>query len=196
MVRNRKGITLMEIMTVVVMAILMTAIAFPKLKETRRAASMQSARTQVESYLSIARSIAVRNGVRALLIREGNTMRIVADSLNGTFVTVVRPMRLDSLSNVLLTSSAVGTADTIIYDNRGIAVNLAAMRKYYITAASGIGAGTKDSICVTRLGLSLDRKCGQVVTPPEKGEDGGGEIIVDDPIKGGEIEIPPAPEPK
>ena len=160
MLRNRKGVTLIEIMTVVVMAIIMTAIAFPALKNTRRASSMQSAKAQVESYLSVARSVAIRNGVRAFLVRNGNTITILADSANGHFVTVVRPVQLDSVSNVLLSNTAGTSADTIIYDSRGIAVNLAGTTTFYITAASGYGAGTKDSICVTRLGLVLDRGCG------------------------------------
>jgi Tfp pilus assembly protein FimT len=169
MLRNRKGVTLIEIMTVVVMAIIMTAIAFPRLKETRRASSMQSARAQVESYLAVARSVAIRNGVRSFLIRDGNTIRIMADSANGTIVTVVRRIQLDSVSNVTLGA----TKDTIVYDSRGLAVNLSASgERFYITAASGLGAGTMDSICVTRLGLVLDRKCGLVVVyKPEEPKD-------------------------
>jgi Tfp pilus assembly protein FimT len=156
MLGNRRGVSLIEIMAVVALAIIVTAIALPALNNSRRAASMQSARTQVESYLAVARSVAVRNGVRSFLIREGNTIRIMADSSNGV-VTVVRPVRLDSVSSVTLGA----TRDTIIYDSRGIAVNLAASgERFYITAASGYGAGATDSICVTRLGLALDRNCG------------------------------------
>jgi Tfp pilus assembly protein FimT len=165
MLRNRKGVTLIEIMSVVVLAIVITAIVFPHMKDTRRAASMQSARTQVESYLAIARSVAIRNGVRSFLIRDGNTIRIMADSVNGTIVTVVRPIHLDSVSNVVLRSSSGRTADTIVYDNRGLAVNLATTHRVYITAAAGYGAGTTDSICVTRLGHVLDRNCGLAAPP-------------------------------
>jgi Tfp pilus assembly protein FimT len=185
MLRNRKGVTIIEIMTAVVLAIIMTAIAFPHLKDTRRASSMQSARTQIESYLTVARSVAIRNGVRAFLIRDGNSIRIMADSANGVFVTVVRPIQLDSVSNVTLGA----TKDTIIYDSRGIAVNLDGTQKFYITAASGYGAGTKDSICVTRLGLVLDRNCGLTVVskeiPKEDEEvipDEEGPIIIPPPI--------------
>jgi Tfp pilus assembly protein FimT len=186
MLRNRKGVTIIEIMTVVVLAIIMTAIAFPHLKDTRRASSMQSARTQVESYLTVARSVAIRNGVRAFLIRDGNTIRIVADSANGVFVTVVRPIQLDSVSNVTLGA----TKDTIIYDSRGIAVNLDGTQKFYITAASGYGAGTKDSICVTRLGLVLDRNCGLTVVSKEIPKEDE-EVIIIDPDKEGPIIISP-----
>ena len=177
MLRNRKGVTLTEIMAVVAMTILMTAFAFPKLKETRRAASMQSARTQVESYLTVARSIAIRNGVRAVLIREGNTIRIMADSGN-TLVLVVRPVQLDSVSHVRLEA----TADTIVYDNRGNAVNLdGSGEKFYIT--SMIDATSKDSVCVTRFGLVLDRRCGlAVAAKKELPKDSSGTPPLDEDI--------------
>ena len=183
MLRNRKGVTLIEIMTVMVLVTIIMAITFPAMKDTRRAASMQSARTQVEAYLAVARSVAIRNGVRAFLIREGNTLRIMADSTNG-LVTVVPPMRLDSVSHVLLSTLSGKDADTIVYDNRGLAVNLDGTQKIYITVASGYyGEGLKDSICVTRLGLTLDRKCGLSVVykPPveEVPTDGG---IIDETI--------------
>ncbi len=175
MLRNRKGVTLIEIMTVVVMVIIVTAVSFPKLKETKRAAAMQSARTQVESYLAVARSVAIRNGVRAFLIRQDNSLRIMADSATG-LVTVVRRIDLNQVSQVSLSSSGGGVADTIVYDNRGMAVNLAGTQIIYLTVAHGqYGAGMKDSICVTRLGLALDRNCG-LAAAPEKEED---PIVVD-----------------
>jgi prepilin-type N-terminal cleavage/methylation domain-containing protein len=176
MLRNRKGVTLLEIMTVVVMAAIMMAITFPHMKDTRRASSMQSAKTQVESYLAVARAVAVRNGGRTYLIRSGNTLQIMADTGTG-LVLVVRPVQLDSVSNVLLGA----TRDTVVYDSRGLATNLSATgERFYITAASGYGAGTKDSVCVTRLGLVLDRKCGLSVTPPEKEEVKDPDIIIID----------------
>jgi prepilin-type N-terminal cleavage/methylation domain-containing protein len=190
MLRNRKGVTLVEIMTVVVVSAVVMAIVFPSMKDTRRASAMQSARSQVESYLAVARSVAIRNGVRAFLIREGNTIRIMADSVNGTIVTVVRPIQLDSVSNVTLGA----TKDTIIYDARGFAVNLSASgERFYITVASGYGAGATDSICVTRLGLVLDRKCGLSVAykpPIEDLPPVEEEPIVTDPKDGGIIMDP------
>jgi Tfp pilus assembly protein FimT len=152
---DRKGFTLTELMAVVFLAILIMAIAFPKLKETRRAASMQSARTQVRAYLVVGRGVAIRTGVRSFVIRNGNTLTVKADSAT-SLVTVVQPVQLDAVSNVTLDA----TKDTVIYDARGVATNLANGAKFYITVASGVGAGTTDSICVTRLGLVLDRNCG------------------------------------
>jgi prepilin-type N-terminal cleavage/methylation domain-containing protein len=192
MVRNRKGVTLIEIMTVVMLVALVMAIVFPSMKDTRRAASMQSARTQVEAYLAVARSVAIRNGVRAFLIREGNTLRVMADSTGG-LVTVVQPIQLDSVSQIVLSTLSGKDADTIIYDNRGIAVNLDGTQKIYLTVASGhYGEGMKDSICVTRLGLVLDRKCGLAAAYKPPVED----MPVDEiPIDKGPIESPPIEPP-
>ena len=188
MLRNRKGVTLIEIMAVVGLRILMTAIAFPKLKEARRAASMQSARIQVEAYLGVARSVAIRNGVRAVLTREGNTIRIMADS-GGTLVLVVRPVQLDSVSHVNLDA----TVDTIIYDNRGNALNLdGSGEKFYIT--SRIDATSRDSVCVTRFGLVLDRKCGlAVAAKKELPKDSSGTPPVDEGTDPGDGTVGPLP---
>ncbi|MFN2563883.1 MAG: Tfp pilus assembly protein FimT/FimU [Gemmatimonadaceae bacterium] len=165
MLRNRRGFTLIEVMTVVVLAALMMAMAFPHLKNVRGSGSMSSGRAQVESYLAVARAVAIRNGVRSFLIREGNTLRVMADSVTGSsLVVVVRPTNLSS-SNVTIGA----TKDTVIFDSRGLAVNLSASgERFYLTLASGAGAGARDSICVTRLGLVLDRKCGLAVAEKDK----------------------------
>jgi Tfp pilus assembly protein FimT len=161
--RARSGFTMIEIMTVMTMVVFMTAMSFPKLKETRRAASMQSARAHVESYLAVSRSIAVRTGGRTYLIRKNNQLRVLADSAN-TQVTVVRPIDLGEISQVKLSSNGTTQADTIVYDPRGLAVNLSETRKFYITVADGqFGAGVKDSVCVSRFGLAYDRNCGSAV---------------------------------
>jgi prepilin-type N-terminal cleavage/methylation domain-containing protein len=187
MLRNRKGVTLLEIMTVVVMAAIMMAVALPQLKETRRASSMQSAKTQFESFAATARAIAVRTGSRTYLIRQAHSIRIEADSA-GQMVTVVRKVNLSEVSSVHLGSTSGQSADTIMYDARGMATNLGATgTKFYFTAASGYGAGTKDSVCITRLGMVFDRSCGLVVSP-EKTEEI--EEKVEDPETGPTVEEP------
>jgi hypothetical protein len=175
MLRNHKGVTLMEITTVLTLMAAMMMVGLPKMRETRRSASMSSARTKVESYLTVARSVAIRSGVRSVLIRQGNTLKIMADSANG-LVVVVQPIQLDTAAGIKLEV----TRDTLIYDARGLAMNLStAGEKFYITA-SNYGAAAKDSICVTRLGLILDRKCGLVAIPDKSIPiDTGGGIILD-----------------
>jgi hypothetical protein len=92
--------------------------------------------------------------------RKNNQVRILADSA-GTLVVVVRPINFKEVSDVTLSSNAPTDPDTIVYDARGLATSLPGARKFYITVANGrYGAGTVDSLCVTRFGLVLDRNCG------------------------------------
>jgi Tfp pilus assembly protein FimT len=156
MPRNREGVTLFEIMTVLTLAALMMAFAFPQVRDARRAASMAAARTQVEAYIGVARAIAVRNGGKTQLVRSGNTLTIQADTGTG-WVTMVKPLRLAGGSDVGLST----TTNTFAFDARGLATGLnAAGEKFYLKAESGYGSEVKDSICVTRLGGVLDRNCG------------------------------------
>ncbi len=152
----RTGVTLLEVMTVVTLAAIMMAMAFPRLSESRRAAQLATARAQVETYLSVARSIAVRNGGKTQLVRNGNKLTIEAETGTG-WVTMVNPLKLGGGSDVGLTS----TTTTIAFDGRGLATGLSATgEKFYLKIESGYGSDLQDSICVTRLGGVLDRGCG------------------------------------
>jgi prepilin-type N-terminal cleavage/methylation domain-containing protein len=169
MLRNRKGVTLLEIMTVVVMGAVVMAITVPSMKNAGRASSMSSAKSRVESSLAMARSVAIRNGVRSLLVRDGNSIKILADSVNSTgvvaneIVMVVPTIRFEGFA---LSSSSGETVDTLVYDSRGLATNLDASGiKFILTQTSGYGEGSSETVCITRLGLVLDRNCGLAMSP-------------------------------
>lgn len=156
MPRNRQGVTLFEVMTVVTLAAIMIAMAVPRLADGRRAASMAAARTKVESYITVARAIAVRNGGRTQLVRNGHTLTIEADTGTG-WVTMVKPLKFGGTADVGLTS----TTNTIAFDGRGLATGLSATgEKFYLKMESGYGSNVTDSICVTPLGGILGRGCG------------------------------------
>lgn len=156
MLRNRQGVTLFEVMTVMTLAVIVIAMAIPRLANGRRAAAMAAARTKVESYIAVARAIAVRNGGRTQLVRSGHTLTIEADTGTG-WVTMVRPLKFGGSSDVGLNS----TTNTIAFDGRGLATGLSATgEKFYLRIESGYGSHVTDSICVTRLGGILGRSCG------------------------------------
>jgi Tfp pilus assembly protein FimT len=175
MPRNRRtGVTLLEIMTVLTLAAIMMAMAFPRLSESRRTAQLAAARGQVETYLSVARSIAVRNGGKTQLVRNGNKLTIESDTGTG-WVTMVKPLKLGD-ADVGLNS----TTNVIAFDARGLATGLSATgEKFYLKIASGYGSNLQDSICVTRLGGVLDRSCGSAAAGISGGgSTGGGGITV------------------
>jgi prepilin-type N-terminal cleavage/methylation domain-containing protein len=174
MLRNRKGVTLFEIMTVMVITAIVMVVAVPRVGSSRHAAAMAAARTQVESYLATTRAIATRNGGRTQLVRSGNTLTIQADTGTG-YVTMVKPMQIDASSNITLGGTATAP---IAFDARGIASGLnASGEKFYLTVSSGYGAGMKDSVCITRFGAVLDRNCGATVSTSGGDSTGGGGIL-------------------
>jgi prepilin-type N-terminal cleavage/methylation domain-containing protein len=159
--RNRNGFTLFEVMSVIVLLAIMAALAVPRMSLSKRAASMQSARVQVESYISAARAIAIRNGGRTQLVQTGNTIYVQADTGTG-WIVVVKPTRFSQSTNV----SVSATVGSILFDARGLATGLsAAGEKFYITGESVYGTTAKDSVCITRFGAPLDRNCGAATSP-------------------------------
>jgi prepilin-type N-terminal cleavage/methylation domain-containing protein len=159
--RNRRGFTLFEIMMVIVLLAIATALAIPRMSVSKRAASMQSARAQVESYISGARAIAIRNGGRTQLVQTGNTMYVLADTGTG-WMTVMKPTRFNQSANVTVSA----TVGSIFFDARGLATGLSVSgEKFYITGQSVYGTTARDSICITRFGAPLDRNCGAAASP-------------------------------
>ncbi len=159
--RNRKGFTLFEIMMVIVLLAIITAVAVPRMSVSKRAASMQSARVQVESYISAARAIAIRNGGRTQLVQAGNTISVLADTGTG-WIIVVKPTKFNQSSDVTVSA----TVGSILFDARGLATGLnTAGEKFYITGESVYGTTARDSVCITRFGAPLDRSCGAAASP-------------------------------
>jgi prepilin-type N-terminal cleavage/methylation domain-containing protein len=154
MLRNRKGVTLFEIMTVIVLGAILLAVTVPSVQNARRAAMMESARAQAESYVTTARAIAIRNGGKTQLVKLDNTLMIQADTGTG-WITVVQPVPFDG-GKVSLKLSV----NSIAFDARGLAVGLNdAGEKIYLKDESG-SSERKDSVCITRLGGLLDKSCG------------------------------------
>ena len=154
MLRSQKGVTLFEVMTVMVLGAILLAMAVPKVRESRRAAMMASARVQAESYVTTARAIAIRNGGKTQLVRSDNTMMIQADTGTG-WITVVPAVPFDGGK-----ISIKPSVNTIAFDARGLAVGLgAAGEKIYVKDESG-SSEKKDSVCITRLGALLGQGCG------------------------------------
>jgi prepilin-type N-terminal cleavage/methylation domain-containing protein len=150
---NRRGVTIIEIMTVLALAAILTAMTFPRLEGVRRNAEMNSAKLQFQAYLTTARAAAIRKSTTARFIRSGNTITVTADS-SGTQITVLQPFALDAAYHVTVSRPTTGTwHDTITFGPRGIGRSFTATEKFYINMDSTRWSPGHDSVCVTRLGL-------------------------------------------
>ena len=141
----RSGFTLVELLIVITLMGIMGMFAYPKLRGTTTSMSVRSARQQTAEMLVIARAAAVRNGTDARFIRNGNVVRVVADS-SGTLVTLsVRDLYTEH--GVTVAVGGAAPRDTVRFDARGQAIGLTGAATIKFTNSTAT-----DSICVSKLG--------------------------------------------
>lgn len=150
---TRHGFSLVEMLIVLVVGSIMMAISFPKLHDAFLNERVRSTHTLVQAYLASARSAAQQRGGPAVFYADNSTksIRVTADS-NGTQVSLRPRVRLDSTLNVTFTS----TADSIVFNSRGLAVGLASAQTITLSAN-----GKTRIVCVTRMGAIQSGSCVQ-----------------------------------
>ena len=152
--QRRIGFTLMELMVVCTIAGVMIAIASKGISAAYAGNSRTSATRVVGTTLFQARATAIQRSRQSWLVRSGNTIKIIGDSL-GTKVQVGTIVDLGQRYNVTLSSASTPTGrDTVSFDSRGLITGTTTAYKIIITK------GTKaDTVCVTGLGNTLARGC-------------------------------------
>jgi len=138
---------MVELMIAVLLMGIITAIGAPKLGSIRDRASVRSATQQIGAYVATARAAAIRRGLRANFKTRADTMWVEIQQ-PGVPETIVPRIPLFETFRVTVTSSG----DSIVFDARGFALNLAGTQKFVVTRAAA-----RDSICVTRLGMVSPR---------------------------------------
>ncbi|GAC1478464.1 MAG: hypothetical protein NVS1B4_22230 [Gemmatimonadaceae bacterium] len=146
----RSGFTVVELMVVIVVMGLLMTIALPKFHDMTRKADLTSAKHYVTSYLMTARATSLRRSRSAYFKRAGNTIQVTVDSL-GSQPALIQSFALDSAFKVRMVTA---TYDSIIYNQRGFATNIATSATFVLAADT-----FTDSVCVTRLGTVLSYQC-------------------------------------
>ena len=147
--RNRRGMTLLEL--IIAMAIMTTlgAIYWRPMKETFDESSRRAGSREVASYLIRARAAAVQRSRQTWFVRSGNTIKVVTDSA-GVKVVYGQPLNMMERHGVTLTTSK----DSIAFDPRGFTTLVVPAPRIIVTAGAGA-----DTICVTGLGTISTRRC-------------------------------------
>lgn len=145
---TRRGFTLTEMLIVIIIVGIITAVALPKLDSARTKAALRSAKQELAAYLATTRAAAIRRSQPAQFYTASNKIWATVAQPDGTRASLTGSVYLDRSLNVTITiGTAVGATDSIIFDPRGMAT-LTSSKKFVLTRNS-----TKDSLCVSRLGL-------------------------------------------
>lgn len=152
---TRGGFTLLELLVVCVIAGVIIAISGKGLAAAYSGNSRSSATRVVSTTLFQARAVAIQRSRQSWLVRSGNTLKVLGDSL-GTHVQVGKTVDLAQRYNVTLASVAAPTpTDTVIsFDSRGLITGSVTALKIIVNKGS-----QADTVCVTGLGNTRARGC-------------------------------------
>lgn len=151
--RPRRGFTIIELLTVFIIAGIVMAITLPKLSGLADINGVRAAKQELSSYIVVARAAGIRRGQRSQFRIAAGSLSVLVDS-SGTFVKIRRDLPLANNQKVTVTTGGTTGADSILFNTRGFSSNLTGTHVYVITRGS-----VTDSVCVSKLGL-IARRCG------------------------------------
>ena len=147
--RARPGVTLIElVMVLVIMGTLLTMFWKP-VNETFNESTRKTATRELAVYVARARSAAVQRSRQSWFVRNGNIIKILIDS-SGVRVPYGAPLNLATRHGVILTASK----DSIAFDARGFSTLTTPTPRFIITAGAAA-----DTVCITGLGVATTRTC-------------------------------------
>jgi prepilin-type N-terminal cleavage/methylation domain-containing protein len=149
MTGQRKGFTLIEIITVCVIMGVVMMMALPKYGHMNDRNQMRSAKDGLAARISAARAAAVASGKPSTFSIIGDTMRVTLAS-NGVTTTKGADVNLYRQFGVSMTSGNT----SVRFDGRGMANQTALKLKF-------TRGPLLDSLCVSKLGLINRHGCAQ-----------------------------------
>jgi prepilin-type N-terminal cleavage/methylation domain-containing protein len=141
---GRRGFSLIEMMFVFVLAGVIMAIGFPRLRNSLEKQNIRSSKALLATLAATARGTAVQRGCTA-------TLNLTADSVWVTACGVNPPAALVAVGTKKLVGSEFGvtlapSAASVVYDPRGIAT------VFQSTSIRIIGAHYSDSVVINSVG--------------------------------------------
>ena len=156
--RPRGGFTVVELLLVITMVGAVVAIAMPKMRAFRDTSAVRSARLELTSAIEAARAASIQRGRPARVRIANDTILVTVDTGAAGSTTqryaMLGPKSLRGEHAVSVTGKAA--SDTgIAFDSRGLASPRLAQTAVFVLERNG----TRDSVCVSRLGMLLPSRC-------------------------------------
>jgi prepilin-type N-terminal cleavage/methylation domain-containing protein len=152
--RRRSGFTILELLVVFTVAAVLIAITGKGISSAFAGNSRSSAVRIASTTLFQTRAVAIQRSRQSWLVRSGNTIKILGDSL-GTKVQVGPTVDLNQRFGVTLSSiSTPASRDTVSFDSRGLITGTTTAYSIVITRGAN-----SDTVCVSGLGNTRGRGC-------------------------------------
>ncbi|NUO65320.1 MAG: prepilin-type N-terminal cleavage/methylation domain-containing protein [Gemmatimonadaceae bacterium] len=146
---TRRGFTLVEILTVLVIMGVVMMMALPKMGNMNDRNQMRSAKDGISSRLAAARAAAIATGRQAFFYSEGDSIRVTASN-GSTQVAKGNTLNLKRQFGVSVSSPTF----SIMFDGRGMTTGARNVIKFGRNALA-------DSICISAIGLINRHGCAQ-----------------------------------
>ncbi len=141
---GRKGFSIIEMISVVILIGVIAAIGFPRLRSGLEKQNVRSSKALIATMVATARSTAISRGCAATLHLSVDSAWVTACGVNppAASVAVGTKKLVGSEFNITLNPSAA----TVVYDPRGIAT------AYQVTTVRVIGPHYQDSVIINEVG--------------------------------------------
>ena len=154
MAKSRPAFSMVEILVVMAVIGILSAVALPSFTRARARAELNSATNRFSRTVGVARQAAIMRGRRSYFKHDAGRLWVMVDT-GGTAadsVVVVASFPLDSVYN--LASITPADLSIIEFDPRGVSTQPS--QKVFRFVHPG---GIQDSLCVSKLGNSIRTVC-------------------------------------
>jgi type IV fimbrial biogenesis protein FimT len=153
--RRRHGYTLAEVLIVISIIGIITAISVPKFAAAKNQAQLTGAMTRFTRGVMAARQAAIQRGKTAYFKHSNSKFWVIVDTTGSLTDSVVITAHYNLAEEYGVSITAPGGVTSIQYDPRGVATQ--ASRQIF--AFKHTVSSTVDSLCVSRLGNTIRQRC-------------------------------------
>ena len=152
---RRLGYTLAEVLIVISIIGIVTAISVPKLAKTKNQAQLTGAVTRFTRAVMTARQAAIQRGKTAYFRHNNSKFWVIVDTTGSLTDSVIITPAYDLNDEYGVTVTAPSGATSIQYDPRGVSTQPTKQ----IFAFKHTVSTTVDSLCISRLGNTIRDRC-------------------------------------